>query len=163
MSITTTRCGARSTKSGTEAARRYRDLGRLHGQPNPVFIRWLNHPSYDRYWQNMIPYREQFARVNIPVLTTTGYYAGSEPGALYYFTQHHKYNPHADHTLVIGPYDDSVMQHGPSAMLQSYAVDPAALIDVRELRYQWFDHVLKGGSGACAAQGSDQLRGHGRK
>jgi putative CocE/NonD family hydrolase len=125
---------------------RYRDLGRLHGKPNPVFIRWLNHPSYDRYWQNMVPYREQFARVSIPVLTTTGYYAGSEPGALYYFSQHHKYNPHADHTLIIGPYDDSVMQHGPSAMLQSYEVDSAALIDVRELRYQWFDHVLKGGA-----------------
>ena len=127
------------------SGKRYRDLGRLHGKPNPIFIRWLNHPSYDRYWQKMIPYREQFARVNIPVLTTTGYYAGSEPGALYYFTQHHRYNPHADHTLIIGPYDDSVMQHGPSAMLQSYQVDSAALIDVRELRYQWFDHVLKDG------------------
>jgi len=128
------------------SGRRYRDLGRLYGKPNPVFIRWLNHPSYDGYWQNLVPYREQFARINIPVLTTTGYYAGSEPGALYYFTQHHKYNPHANHTLLIGPYDDSAMQRGPLARLQSYEVDSAALIDLRELRYQWFDHVLFGGS-----------------
>lgn len=126
--------------------KRYRDLGRIYGKPNPIFIRWLNHPSYDRFWQKMIPYRDQFARINIPVLTTTGYYAGSEPGALYYFTQHHKYNPAADHTLVIGPYDDSAMQRGPSARLQSYEVDSAALVDLRELRYQWFDHVLKGGA-----------------
>ena len=126
------------------SGRRYRDLGRLNGNPNPIFIRWLNHPSYDRYWQRMVPYREEFAGINMPVLTTTGYYAGSEPGALYYFTQHQKFNPRADHTLLIGPYDDSVMQHGPSAMLQSYEVDTAALIDVREVRYQWFDHVLKG-------------------
>ncbi len=128
-----------------KSGRRYRDLGRLHGKPNPIFIRWLNHPSYDRYWQNMIPYRQQFAHINIPVLTTAGYYAGSEPGALYYFTQHYRFNPHADHTLVIGPYDDSAMQHGPSTMLQSYEVDLAALVDLRELRYQWFDHVLKDG------------------
>ncbi|HEV7612844.1 MAG TPA: CocE/NonD family hydrolase [Steroidobacteraceae bacterium] len=128
------------------SGRRYRDLGRIFGKPNPIFIRWLNHPSYDRYWQNLIPYRDQFARINIPILTTTGYYAGSEPGALYYFTQHHKYNPHADHTLVIGPYDDSAMQRGPSARLQSYEVDSAALVDLREMRYQWFDHVLKGGA-----------------
>ncbi len=128
------------------SGRRYRDMGRLDGKSNPIFIRWLNHPSYDRYWQSMVPYREQFAHIDIPVLTTTGYYAGSEPGALYYFTEHHKYNPHADHTLLIGPYDDGVMQHGPSARLQSYEVDAAALIDLRELRYQWFDHVLKGGS-----------------
>jgi putative CocE/NonD family hydrolase len=127
-----------------QSGMRYRDLGRLHGKPNPIFLRWLNHPSYDRYWQNMIPYREQFAKINIPVLTTTGYYAGSEPGALYYFTQHHKYNPHADHMLVIGPYDDTVMQRGPSATLQGYEVDSTALIDLRELRYRWFDHVLKG-------------------
>jgi putative CocE/NonD family hydrolase len=128
-----------------KSGRRYRDMGRLHRKPNPIFIRWLNHPSYDRYWQNMIPYREQFAHIDIPVLTTSGYYAGSERGALYYFTQHHRYNPHADHTLVIGPYDDSVMQRGPLSTLQGYPVDAAALIDVHELRYQWFDFVLKGG------------------
>jgi putative CocE/NonD family hydrolase len=123
---------------------RYRDLGRLHEKPNPIFIRWLNHPSYDRFWQEMVPYREQFSRVNIPVLTITGYYAGSEPGALHYFTQHTRYNPHADHTLVIGPYDDSVMQRGPLAVLQGYQIDSAAVVDLHELRYQWFDHVLKG-------------------
>ncbi len=125
---------------------RYRDIGRLHGKPNPIFIRWLNHPSYDRYWQQMIPYREQFARINIPVLTITGYYAGSEPGALYYFTQHHRYNTHADHTLVVGPYDDAVMQRGPLATLQGYTVDSAAIVDLHELRYRWFDHVFKEGA-----------------
>ncbi len=126
--------------------RRYRDLGRVHGAPNPIFIRWLNHPSYDRYWQQMLPYREQFAHINIPVLTTTGYFAASEPGALYYFTQHYRYNHHADHTLVIGPYGDNAMQRGAPAMLHGYQVDSAALIDLHELRYQWFDHVLKGGT-----------------
>jgi len=126
--------------------RRYRDFGRVHRQPNPIFIRWLNHPSYDRFWQSMVPYRKQFARINIPVLTTTGYYAAREPGALYYFTQHYRYNPHADHTLVIGPYDDGVMQNGPSPVLHAYQVDSAALVDLHDLRYQWFDHVLKGGA-----------------
>ncbi len=128
------------------SGRRYRDLGRLYGEPNPIFIRWLNHPSYDRYWQVMIPYKEEFAHINIPVLTTTGYYAGSETGALYYFTQHHRYDPHADHTLIIGPYDDAVMQRGPLALLQGYQVDSAALVDLHELRYEWFNHVLKGGT-----------------
>jgi len=119
-------------------------MGRLFGRPNAIFVRWLNHPSYDRYWQKMIPYRKEFGRINIPVLTTTGYYAGSEPGALYYFTQHYRYNPDADHTLLIGPYDDGATRRGPLAMLGGYQVDQAALIDLRELRYQWFDHVLKG-------------------
>jgi putative CocE/NonD family hydrolase len=127
------------------SGRRYRDMGRLFGKPNPIFIRWLNHPSYDRYWQKMVPYREEFARINIPVLTTTGYFAEGEPGDLYYFTQHHRYDSHADHTLLIGPYDDRSMQHGPLATLQGYQLDSAAQVDLRELRYQWFDHVFKGG------------------
>jgi len=128
------------------SGRRYRDLGRLYGHPDPLFIRWLNHPSYDGFWQKMIPYREQFAKINIPVLTTTGYFATSEPGALYYFTQHTRYSPHADHTLVIGPYEDGVMQRLPLAVLHGYEVDSAARVDVHELQYQWFDHVLKGGA-----------------
>jgi len=110
---------------------------------NPVFIRWLNHPSYDAYWQNFLPYREQFAHLDIPVLTMTGYYAASEPGDLYFFTQHHRYNPHANHTLLIGPYDESMMRDGAAASLRGYQVDSTALVDFRELRYQWFDHVFK--------------------
>jgi uncharacterized protein len=124
----------------------YRDFGRVHGGHDPIFLRWLNHPSYDRFWQKLIPYREEFAHIDIPVLTTAGYFGDGEIGSLYYFTQHQLFNPHANQTLLIGPYDDSVMQHGALANLQGYQVDPAALVDLRELRYQWFDSVFKGGS-----------------
>ncbi|HLZ98843.1 MAG TPA: CocE/NonD family hydrolase [Steroidobacteraceae bacterium] len=126
------------------SGRRYRDLGRVFGRPNRIFLRWLNHPSYDRYWQKLVPYRKEFARLNIPVLTTTGYYAASEPGDLYFLSQHLRYNARADHTLIIGPYDDGAMERIPSAALHGYQLDSAALADLRELRYQWFDHVLKG-------------------
>jgi uncharacterized protein len=125
------------------SGRRFRDLGRLYGKHNPVFIRWLNHPSYDAYWQNFLPDRKQFAHLDIPVLTMTGYYAAGEPGDLYLFTQHHRFNAHANHTLLIGPYDESMMRTGASARLRGYQVDAAALIDFRELRYQWFDHIFK--------------------
>ena len=123
---------------------RYRDLGQIYGKDNPLFIRWQNHPSYDGFWQKMLPYREEFAHVTIPVLIMSGYFAASAPGDLYYFTQHNRYNPRADGTLLIGPYDDTMMQRGPEANLHGYQLDPAALVDFRELRYQWFDHVFKG-------------------
>src|SRR4029077_3455039 len=41
-------------------------------------------------------------------------------------------------------YDGDAMRSGASADLHGYQVDPAALLDLRELRYQWFDHVFKG-------------------
>jgi putative CocE/NonD family hydrolase len=134
------------------SGRPYRELAKIDGTPNPFFNRWLDHPSYDSYWQNMIPYRQEFARINIPVLTTTGYYDPGQRGALYYFTQHYKYNPRADHYLVIGPYDHISGQRGTVGPLGNirnvvlgYEIDPVAQIDIGELRYQWFDYIFKGG------------------
>lgn len=127
------------------SGRRYRDLGRSYDRPNPLFIRWLNHPSYDRYWQKMLPQGAEFAHIDIPVLTVTGYYAASAPGDLYYFTQHQKHAARADHRLVVGPYDDAGTDApDPAPVLEGYTIDPAARVDLHELRYQWFDHVFKG-------------------
>jgi len=131
-------------RSGTPAANRTGELEHALGDRNLIFHNWLDHPSYDRFWQKLIPYKEQFRRVKIPVLATTGYYAGGEVGTLYYFTEHYRADPHANHTLLIGPYDDGSMQHGAPANLQGYPVDQSALLDLRELRYQWFDYIFKG-------------------
>ena len=122
----------------------YFEFDRTDGKPNRFFHKWLHHPSYDAYWQSLVPYRDEFARISIPVLTTAGYYGGDLPGALYYFAQHTRFNPNADHTLLVGPYDDGAMNRSPLAVLRGYQVDPVALVDLRELRYQWFDFVLKG-------------------
>ena len=159
--MTTMRCGARSIRSGTGAARRYRDLGRLYGKPNPIFIRWLNHPSYDRYWQEMIPYREQFAQHQHSGADDNRLLRRQRTGRVVLFHPAPRYNPHADHTLIIGPYDDSVMQRGPQAVLQGYEIDSAALVDLHELRYQWFDHVFKGAVLPALVEGPRQLRSHG--
>jgi putative CocE/NonD family hydrolase len=128
-----------------KSGKSYRDFGRLYKKPNRIFHRWLNHPSYDRFWQKLIPYREEFAHVDIPVLATTGYYADGEIGSLYYFTQHSRFNPRANESFLIGPYDDNAMRHAAATFPQGYQADPVAAIDLRELRFQWFDHVLKGG------------------
>ena len=119
----------------------------------PFVLRWLNHPSYDRFWQSLVPYGREFAKVDIPVLTITGYYAAGEGGALYYFKEHHRYDPHANHTLLIGPYDNGVTERGVQPVLRGYTVDQAALVDLRELRYAWFDSVLKGAQTPAMLQG----------
>jgi len=119
----------------------------LDGQPNPWFRRWLQHPDYDAYWQAMIPYREEFAAIDIPVLTTTGYFDGAQIGALYYLQQHYRYRAHAEHYLLVGPYDHISGQRGTVVTgdtLNGYALDPVARIDLGRVRYQWFDHLFKG-------------------
>ncbi|MEL6560379.1 MAG: CocE/NonD family hydrolase, partial [Bacteroidota bacterium] len=115
----------------------------LNKGDNKIFQRWLKHPSYDRYWQDMVPYKDEFKNINIPVLSTTGYYDADQIGALYYFNEHNKHNPKANHYLVIGPYSHGGGQHYPSKVLSGYTIDEAALISIHELAYQWFDYILK--------------------
>jgi uncharacterized protein len=133
------------------SGRAYRDLDKIDGTPNPIFDQWIAHPSYDAYWQSMIPYKKEFARINIPVLETAGYYYGGPGAAVYYFNQHRTYDPTAEHYLIIGPYDHIEAQFGVIGLLGNTAdslaglkLDPVALIDLTELRYQWFDYIFKG-------------------
>ena len=133
------------------SGRAYRDLATIDGTPNPVFDEWMAHPDYDAYWQALIPYREEFARITIPILQTAGYYYGGPGAVSYYFREHTRYNPHAQHYLVLGPWDHIQGQRGvvdalgdTSTVIAGYEIDPVARISiVSDLRYQWFDYVFK--------------------
>jgi predicted acyl esterase len=94
----------------------------------------------------MVPYRQEFAKINIPVLTITGYYDDGQPSALDYMKQHTTYNRKADHYLVIGPYDHFGTHAAVKpAILRDYSIDPAAQLDSVELKLQWMDWILQGG------------------
>ena len=133
------------------SGRPYRDLEKIDGVPNPIFDRWISHPTYDTYWQSLIPYKDEFSSVSIPVLQTAGYYYGGPGAAVYYLSQHAQYRPDAQHYLIIGPYDHFMAQRGTATAdgdvdtLSGYRLDPAAKIDLSEVRYRWFDYTLKGG------------------
>lgn len=120
-------------------------LADIYGVPNDNFERWLVHPDYDAYWGQMSPSTEQFARINIPALTITGYFADGASGALYYFAQHERATNGSGQALLVGPYGDEAMRE-PTAQLRGLRVDAAAVLDLRELRYAWLDYVLAGGS-----------------
>ncbi|HET8774142.1 MAG TPA: CocE/NonD family hydrolase [Thermoanaerobaculia bacterium] len=132
------------------SGRAYRDLEKIDKTPNPVFAKWLAHPSYDAYWRAMIPQEKEFARIGIPVLTTAGYYYGGPGAAVHYFREHYKYRPNAEHYLVIGPWDHvrghsgtlNVLGTKTMTSLAGYDLEPAAHIDMAELRYRWFDYVF---------------------
>ena len=126
------------------SGRPYREFPTLPGRASAVFRSWLNHPSYDRFWQKWLPFGDEFARIDIPVLTVTGYYSAGETAALYYFTQHHQHDANADHALLIGPFDEQSVEHGASSTVRGLTLDSLARIDPNDARYEWFDHALKG-------------------
>ncbi len=132
-------------KTWYEEGHSFRSLDSLKGRPSAIFQRWLDHPSYDGFWQNMVPYKTEFSAIDIPVLTTTGYFDDDQMGALYYYKQHHLYNPDATHYLVIGPYTHGGAQMYPQKQVGGYQVDSVAtLFNFRNLSVEWFDFILKG-------------------
>jgi putative CocE/NonD family hydrolase len=128
------------------SGRPYREIDRVDGTPNPLLQRWLRHPAYDAYWQAMVPYGADFARIDIPILTVTGYYDDGQISALRYFLEHTRHRSDAPHYLLIGPYDHFGAQRRPSPVLRGYAIDPVARIDVTAITFGWIDHVLRGGA-----------------
>jgi len=120
-------------------------LDSLAGQPNPIFQKWLQHPAYDDYWKSMVPTPAEYAKINIPILSTTGYYDGSQLGALRYFTLHNRYNNNANHYFVIGPYDHWGGQRRPSKNLMGYDIDSVANVSMENLAYEWLNWILKNG------------------
>ncbi|WP_300485071.1 CocE/NonD family hydrolase [Flavobacterium sp.] len=122
----------------------FKEMDSLAGYKNPIFQKWLTHPDYDNYWQSMVPTPEEYARIAIPILSTTGYYDGAQIGALQYFKLHHKYNKNANHYFVIGPYDHWGGQRKAAKKLMGYDIDPVADVSMMELAYQWLDYILKG-------------------
>lgn len=129
----------------------YRVLDSLTGRgSNKIFQSWIAHPAYEKYWQNMIPYKQDFSKINIPVLATTGYYDGGQVGAMYYFREHYKYNKKANQYLIIGPYSHYgsqgfVSMPNPEPVIAGYKIDPVANIHIHDIIFQWFDYILKDG------------------
>jgi len=125
----------------------FRQFDRVVGNPSPVFQKWVSHPTYDDYWKAMGPSPEQFARIDLPILTITGHYDGDQPGALSYYREHLRYAPQAvrdRHYLIIGPWDHAGTRT-PNAQVGGLTFGEASVLDLNGLHKEWYDWTMKGG------------------
>ncbi len=128
-----------------ESGRPLVGIPELDGKANPLFQQWLEHPSFDEFYQAMVPFQQEYAKINIPVLSVTGYFDGGQISAIDYLQRHYKYNENADHTLLIGPYGHITSQGKPNDYYSNYFLDEVAhQKDTEEIVFAWFKHVLFG-------------------
>ncbi|WP_343657823.1 CocE/NonD family hydrolase [Chryseobacterium sp.] len=127
-----------------ETGAAYNKMDSIDGTPNRLFQRWISHPAFDTYWQNMAPYKEDFIRITIPVLAFDGYYNDSQNSGIYYLRELNKYSPGTPAYLVIGPYGHFGTQMGGQEVINGYPVSKNALFSIKEYTYQWLDYILKG-------------------
>lgn len=126
---------------------RLRDLDSRVGQKIETFQRWLEHPTYDAFWQKMTPTDEEYARLDLPILSITGHYDDDQIGALTYYRRHLAHaSPaaRARHLLVIGPWDHAGTR-SPAKDLGGFALGAGSVIDMQALHIAWFDWTLRGG------------------
>ena len=117
------------------------------GNPSVNFQRILKHPTLDAYYDAMVPTREQFQKITVPVLTITAQYDGDELGALSYYRDHlanSSSEVRAKHFLVIGPWDHAGTRT-PTDEVAGIKFGPAAVIDLNDLHRQWYDWTMKSG------------------
>lgn len=122
-------------------------LDSVVGMPNKIFQKWVSHPNFDSYWQNILPNKADYQSIDIPIFSITGYYDADQIGAMYYYNQHQKYGNESaknNHYLLIGPYDHGGAQWQPGNIQNGIAIESEAQIPIYKYVIWWFDWVLKG-------------------
>ena len=130
------------------AHRPFRELDGIAGNPILIFQQWLAHPAYDDYWKSMVPSSEQYARLDLPILTITGHYDGDQVGALTYYRNHMRLGSPAArdrHYLIIGPWDHAGTRT-PEREVGGLKFGEPSVLDVNDLHRQWYDWTMKSGT-----------------
>lgn len=112
-----------------------------------VFRTWISHPTFDRYWQDMLPSPQDYARLKLPVLSITGYFDSDQPGTMHYVNAFHQFAPKATRDqwyFVVGPWDHSGTRR-PKQALGGLDFGKGSVLDILDLHKAWFDWTLKGG------------------
>jgi uncharacterized protein len=118
---------------------------------------WLDHVGDPAFNLAAEPKPAEFARMNFPVLTATGFFDDDQPGALHYyrrFLRHASPTEAAHILLIIGPWDHLGTQH-PQKMIEGLAIADSAVLDMNKLHADWYDWVL--GRGPRPALLSDRV------
>lgn len=125
----------------------WRRLDQLSGNPSPIWQRWVDHPTIDAFWDAPSPIDEQFAKIDIPVLSITGMYDDAQLGTLEFRRRHHRFAPASvleRHYTVIGPWTHAGTRV-PNALVGGLDFGPQSLVDVKKLHLEWYDWIMKGG------------------
>lgn len=130
-----------------ESGSSYRTLDGFVGNPSATFQEWVNHPDVDGYWDAYNPTEQQYAHMQLPILTITGMYDDDQPGALAHYDRYMKAasaEGRARHFLVIGPWDHPGTRT-PKPEFLGMQFGPASLVDLPQLHLDWYRYAMESG------------------
>lgn len=119
-----------------------------HGQKKPLVNAWLDHVGDKQFNLAAEPKPEDYAKMDIPILTVTGFFDDDQPGALHYYRRLDEHAPPTTanrHFLVIGPWDHFGAQR-PTKEIEGLSIPAKAVLDVNKFHADWYDWVLDRGA-----------------
>lgn len=115
------------------------------GRPMRLYREFLTHDTLDDYWRRIQFTAADFARVDVPVLTVTGWFDGDQIGALFHWDGIEARGGLADRTfLIVGPWTHAQTYLGGAPKVGAYELGPDAILDIQSARVAFFDWCLKG-------------------
>ncbi len=125
----------------------YNNLDKLVGIPSEFFQTVLKHPIIDSFYESKIFSKEDYKKIDIPILTITGHYDDTQTAALKHYKMHKKYGlPEsiAKHYVLIGPWDHGGVST-PCKKVGGLEFGENSVLDLNKLHKEWFDWILKNG------------------
>jgi putative CocE/NonD family hydrolase len=115
------------------------------GRHMPLYREFLQHDTLDDYWKRVQFTGDDFKSINIPTLTTTGWFDGDQFGALFYWRGMRAHSPAKDNQyLLAGPWTHVQTFLGGQQKLGDFEFSTDSIFDLRTLQLAFLDHFLKG-------------------
>jgi len=124
------------------------------GRRMPLFRQFVEHDLLDGYWKRIQLGAADFAKIDIPILATTGWFDGDQEGTLHYWRgMEARAGGSKNQYLTIGPWNHMQSYMGGAEKIGELALPKESIIDTRAMHLAFFDRYLK-----QAASSFDQPR-----
>ncbi len=118
-------------------------LDQSAGRPSQIWQDFINHSSYDAYWQELSPAQDCFNELTVPAYIMGGwydYYPGDNLNTFNQLRQRAQAKAREQSRILIGPWSHLISQ---STRLGELDFGPKSQLDIDELALRWFDCLLK--------------------
>ncbi len=109
---------------------------------------WINHPSYDSYWESMSPIDAHYSDVDVPAYSMGGWFDVFLQGGLNNFmgvTKHGKTEKiRRSQKMIVGPWIHSLGALGTESITGDIDFGPNVLNDLQIEQLRWYDYWLRG-------------------
>ncbi len=114
------------------------------GRRMPLFRQFVEHDLLDDYWKRIQLGAADFARIDIPILATTGWFDGDQEGTLHYWRgMEARSGGSKNQYLTIGPWNHMQSYMGGAEKIGELALPRESIIDTRAMHLAFFDRYLK--------------------